>query len=341
MPEMSVIVVNWNGKHFLETCLLALRRQTFRDFETFLVDNGSEDGSVEYVREHFPDVSVLPLGRNLGFAAANNAGYEQARGELIVLLNNDTEADPHWLEEIHKASQKFPAAESFASKMLYFDDRNRIDNCGFWISLAGLSQEFGRNELDGAAWADFRWVFGASAGACGYCRRMLRDIGLFDPDFFMTYEDLDLSFRAQLRGYKCIFVPRAIVYHRYRATMNNFPACQVFYSQRNIECVYVKNMPLGLILRSAPERFLYELGSAVYFSRKHAGLAFLQAKGSAIRQLPALLRKRREIQKRKSVTHAQLRSVMLDNWFRPKWRKFISAWFGRPEKTLSPTQPHS
>ena len=134
MPEISVIVVNWNGKHFLETCLTALRRQTFRDFETILVDNGSEDGSAEYVRSGFPEVRLIALDRNLGFTGGNIAGYEQACGELIVLLNNDTEVDPRWLEEIHKARRDYPAAGSFASKMLYFDERNRIDNCGFGLT---------------------------------------------------------------------------------------------------------------------------------------------------------------------------------------------------------------
>jgi GT2 family glycosyltransferase len=326
MPEMSVIVVNWNGKHFLEVCLTALRRQTFSDFETILVDNASEDGSVKFVREKFPEVRVLVLGINAGFAAGNNAAYEQAHGEWIVLLNNDTEADAHWLEEIHKASLGFPRAGSFASKMLLFDDRKRIDNCGFAVTKAGTAVDLGRNERDGPAWAEPRKVFGACGGAAAYRRSMLEDIGFLDPEFFMTFEDLDLSFRGQLQGYECIFIPRAIVYHRLGATRKKNPAHDVFFSQRNIELAYLKNMPLGMILGSLPHRIIYELGGAAYFTKLGVGTAFFKAKMDAIKRLPSMFRKRRELQRRRILTNEQLRSMLLRYRLRSKWKKFSSAW---------------
>jgi hypothetical protein len=341
MPEISVIVVNWNGKHFLETCLAALRKQTFQDFEAILVDNGSEDGSAEYVRTRFPEVQVIALDRNLGFAGGNIAGYEQARGKLVVLLNNDTEADPHWLEEIDRASRDFPAAGSFASKMVYFDERSRIDNCGFGLTAAGLTVDLGRDEQDGPTWAEPRKVFGACGGAAAYRRSMLEDIGFLDPDFFMTYEDVDLSFRAQLRGYQCAFVPGAIVYHRYRATMKKYPARQVFFSQRNIEWVYLKNMPFRLMLRSLPERLLYELGGAAYFFKLGTGTAFLKAKMDAVRRLPSALQKRKKIQSRRTLTNGQLRSVMQNNWLGSKWEKFSAAWRGSSRTGLRTSHPGS
>src|SRR6266498_1102161 len=205
-PEMSVIIVNWNGKHFLEECLSSLQRQTFRDFETILVDNGSSDGSVEYVRAQFPKVTIAALKDNLGFTGGNLAGYEVAAGKLIVLLNNDTEAHERWLEEIHAGSLAHPNAGSFASKMLYFDERTRIENCGFAVCVAGTTAEVGRNEFDGPDFAVSRTVFGACGGAVAYRRRMLEDIGFLDPEFFMIYEDVDLSFRAQLSGYECVYL---------------------------------------------------------------------------------------------------------------------------------------
>ena len=341
MPEMSVIVVNWNGKHFLETCLTALRRQTFRDFETIVVDNGSEDGSAEYMRASFPEVHLVALSENQGFTGGNIAGYERAQGDLIVLLNNDTEAVPHWLEEIHNAAQEFPRAGTFASKMLYFDERNRIDNCGFGLTAAGLTVDHGRGEQDGPAWAEPRKVFGACAGAAAYRRRMLERVGFLDADFFTFYEDLDLSFRAQLLGYECVFVPGAIVYHRYRATMNKYPARQVFLTQRNIEFVYLKNLPLGLMLRSIPQRLVYELGSAAYFLKVGVGTAFLRGKLDALRHLPAVLRKRRQIQREKTLTNAQLRSALENSWFRSKWKKLWSAWRGAPQAGLPTAESDS
>jgi GT2 family glycosyltransferase len=326
VPEVSVIVVNWNGKHFLEVCLTALRRQTFRDFETILVDNGSADGSVEFVRERFPEVRVLALGVNAGFAAGNNAGYEQARGEWIALLNNDTEADGHWLEEIHRASQEFPRAGSFASKMLFFDDRKRIDNCGFAATTAGTTVDLGRDEQDGPAWAEARKVFGACGGAAAYRRSMLEDIGFLDPEFFMTFEDLDLSFRGQLQGYECVFIPRAIVYHRLGATRKKNPAQDVFFSQRNIELAYLKNMPLAMMVAALPHRLVYELGGAAYFTKLGVGTAFFKAKLDAMRRLPSVLRKREELQRRKILTNEQLRSLLLPYRLWSKWKKFSSAW---------------
>lgn len=324
MPELSVIVVNWNGKYLLGECLSALRQQTFRDFETVLVDNGSEDGSVEYVRTQFPEAKVVPLPDNRGFTGGNIAGYEQARGDLIVLLNNDTEAHPQWLEEIHRASQSYPNAGSFASKMLYFDDRGRVENCGFDLGIAGATVDLGRDEPDGPAWAQPRKVFGGCGGAVAYRRRMLEDIGFLDPDFFMIYEDVDLSFRAQLSGYECVYIPSAIVYHRYRVTIGKAPLRQVFYSQRNIEFVHLKNMPLGLILRSAPQRFAYEVGAAIYFFRQGAGFTFLRAKLDVLRCLPSILRKRREIQKKKTTTNLQMRAILRRSSFSDKWKKLRS-----------------
>jgi GT2 family glycosyltransferase len=325
MPEISVIVVNWNGRHFLEDCLGGMRRQTFQDFEVILVDNGSSDGSCEYVRGQFPEVRLLALPENRGFTGGNIAGYEAARGSLIVLLNNDTEAHAAWLEEIHGASLLHPDAGSFASKMMYFDARDRIENCGFDLGVSGATVDLGRDEPDGPDWATSYSVFGACGGAVAYRRNMLEDIGFLDPDFFMVYEDVDLSFRAQLRGYSCIYVPSAIVFHRYRATLGNCTAPQIFYSQRNIEFVYLKNMPAGLILRSALQRLLYEIGAAIYFTRLGYGRSFLKSKLNVIKHFPSLLRKRRQVQRNKTVANSDL-AAMMRPAFSSKWRKLRSSW---------------
>jgi GT2 family glycosyltransferase len=324
LVEISVIVANWNGKHLLKDCLNALRRQTFQNFETIVVDNGSSDRSADYVREAFPEMKLVALTENRGFAGGNTAGYEIANGRLIVLLNNDTEAHPEWLSEIQKASDQFSDAGSFASKMMYFDNRRKIENCGFTLGTAGETIDLGRDELDGPDWMQPRDVFGACGGAVAYRRSMLEDIGFLDPDFFMVYEDVDLSFRAQLRGYRCVYIPTAIVYHRYRTTLGKRPAQQVFYSQRNIEFVYFKNMPMGLILRSALGRLLYEIGAAVYFSRKGCGLVFIRSKGEVIRQFGILWKKRSKIQQAKRMRNKQLRALMTSG-MRPKWNKFLSS----------------
>ncbi len=324
MPEISVIIVNWNGKQFLNDCLSSLRRQTFRDFETILVDNGSHDGSAEYVRANFPEVQLIALDTNLGFTGGNIAGYNVAIGSLIVLLNNDTETHPDWLEEVHKGSEAYPQAGSFASRMMYFDDRQRIENCGFEVDVAGMSVDIARDELYSPKWNCPRKVFGACGGAVAYRRSMLNRIGFLDPDLFMLYEDLDLSLRAQLSGYECVYLPPAVVFHRYRASIKTRPALQVFYGQRNIDLAYLKSMPMGLILRSTPLRLLYEIGAAFYFIRLGFGLAFLRAKFDVIRQLPSVLAKRGLVQQLRVLPNRQFRALMHGSVLVSKWRKFFS-----------------
>lgn len=333
MTKFSVIVLNWNGKHFLDTCLLSLRRQTFRDFETILVDNGSEDGSVEFVREHFPEVRLVTLEKNIGFAAGNGAGLLVTQGEWIVLLNNDTEVTEAWLQALDLAVVT-PEVGALACKMVYYDERDKVDNCGFEVAVSGATLEVGRDR-GSDLWREQVPVFGGCGGAVAYRRSMLERIGFFDPDFFMTYEDTDLAFRAQLAGYKCMFVPDAIVYHRYRATMKQYPARQVYFSQRNIEFVYLKNMPTALMLRYLPQRLMYEIGSAIYFTRMGVGKSFFKAKIDVLHQLPAVIKKRRYIQSRRTVTNAQLLTLLKRYSLGPKFGKFLSA-FRKPR--VSPVQ---
>lgn len=334
MCKISVIVVNWNGLQFLEACLSSLRKQTFREFETILVDNGSTDGSVSYVRENFPEVRLVELSKNMGFAGGNNAGYEAASGEWIVLLNNDTEAETKWLEEIWKAGLQNSDAGAIASKMLFFDQRSCIDNCGFKVTRAGTTIDVGRGELDGLQWSKPCSVFGPSGGAAAYRREMLRNIGFFDEELFIIFEDVDLAFRMQLRGFTCIFAPGAIVYHRYRQSLGKNPAGPVYFSQRNIELVYFKNMPASLMALYLPARFLYEVGSAIYFFRLGAGMTFVKAKLAALRNLPSSLRKRRVIQKSRVVSNSELKALLANSGLKTKWKKFWAPRIPKNAKTL-------
>jgi GT2 family glycosyltransferase len=325
MSEISVIIVNWNGRHLLEDCLGSLRRQTFKDFETIFVDNGSSDDSVDYVREFFPEVTIVALQENHGFTGGNIAGYEVSTGQLIALLNNDTEADPGWLEQIHKGMLDYPKAGSFASKMMYFDERTRIENCGFDGDPSGTTIDLGRDQPDGIEWTFPRPVFGACGGAAVYRRSMLQHIGFLDPDFFMLYEDVDLAFRAQLCGYGCVYLPNAVVYHRYRSSIKKRPESYVFYGQRNIDFVYIKNLPLSLMLRSALRRLIFELGAAAYFLWHGSGTTFVRAKLDVLRMLPAMLKKRRSVQAMRVLQGTQYRAILRGPTLAAKWRKVLAA----------------
>jgi len=209
---VSVVIVNWNGKKFIAECLDGLRKQTYKDHSIVLVDNASGDGSLELVHRKYPEVKTIPLDANLGFAVANNRAIQSIGTEYVALLNNDAVPHPGWLENLIEALEMNLDAGMAASKMLLYDHPDIIDRAGDIYTTAGTALLNGRGEPS----KNFNkpaWVFGACAGAALYRKRMLDDIGLFDEDFFLLYEDVDLSFRAQLRGYRCIYVPDAIVYH--------------------------------------------------------------------------------------------------------------------------------
>ena len=287
----SVIVLNWNGERFLGACLDSLRRQTLSGLETILVDNGSTDGSVELVKRDFHDVQVIALDRNIGFSGGNNQGIRHARGQYVALLNNDAEADPRWIEEIVKAFECHPEIGMCASKMILYGDRALADACGDFYTVEGVAGKIGHLEPEGQ-YSEPREVFGACAGAAGYRRSVLQELGGFDEDLFLVHEDSDLSFRAQLMGYRCLFVPTAIVYHHLGATIGRGSDTSVYFSQRNTEFVYLKNMPLLLLLKYWPLHLLADMISFGAHIARGRTPPFLSAKLDALRMMPGLVNRK-------------------------------------------------
>ena len=309
MKKISVIVLNFNGKVFLEDCLNSLREQTYKDFEVILVDNGSTDGSVEYVKNRFPEVKILALEKNVGFAKGNNEGIKISQGEYVALLNNDTKTDRFWLEELHKALANNPQVGFCASKMIFYNDQEKIEAAGDGYFLCGAP--FKRGSFESISkYNKEEEVFGACAGAAIYRKTMLNAVGLLDEDFFFGFEDSDLGFRAQLKGYKCFYIPKAIVFHRVSATIGKLSSRQVYYGQRNVEYVYIKNMPTPLIFRYFFSHLIYNIGALIFFLLKGKGLVFLRAKFSVLRNLRTLLRKRKAIQKSRTVDMVYLKKIM-------------------------------
>ncbi|MGB7993069.1 glycosyltransferase family 2 protein, partial [Methanoregula sp.] len=249
-PLVSVVVVNFNGKKFLDDCLSSLARQTFRDFETILVDNGSSDGSAGYVREHYPFVMLVETGKNLGFAGGTNAGIHAAQGEFIFTLNNDTVADPHMLEEIVKPMQADLTVGMCGTKMVLPD--GRIDSTGMCLSRSGAAWGRGIYESDNGHYDTAEEIFGPCAGAALYRRSMLDQIGLFDEDFFAYHEDIDLAFRGRLAGWTCRYVPTARVVHVHGGTAEFGSDISVYYGNRNLGWYVVKNFPSRTLIMSIP-----------------------------------------------------------------------------------------
>ncbi len=309
MPTASIIIPHWNGKHHLDDCLQSLRRQTFTDFEVILVDNGSTDGSQTYVQEQFPEVRLLALGQNRGFTGACNAGIRAAHSPYIFLLNNDTETDPGWLAAILDAFHRCPDVGSIASKMLLFDRRDHFHTAGDFYRVDGIPGNRGVWQRDIGQYDHEEEVFSACAGAAAYRRALLDEIGLLDDDFFFSCEDVDLGWRAQLAGWRVLYVPTAVVYHKLKATGGSVTGS--YYDGRNFLYLIWKNYPGSLLRRNWRHVLRGQLRitqEALRHWRGAAARARLRGQAVGIFGLPKMWRKRRAIQARRRITDDSLTS---------------------------------
>lgn len=247
LPIASIIIPHLNGKHHLDDCFISLRRQTCQDFEIILVDNGSSDGSQAYVRAHYPEVVLIELGRNRGFTGACNAGWAAARGEIIILLNNDTAAAPDWLAEIVAAFHRHPRAGSVTGKILLFDRRDHFHTAGDYYRVDGVPGNRGVWEKDVGQFDREERVFSACGAAAAYRRAMLDEIGFLDDDFFFSCEDVDMGWRANLTGWEVWYAPTAVIYHKLKATGGAVTGS--YYDGRNFLYLLWKNYPAPLLRR--------------------------------------------------------------------------------------------
>jgi len=302
-PLVSIIIPNWNGLSYLPTCLDSLGRQTYEPIEVIVADNASTDGSQALVQSRFTWVKVVQLSRNRGFTGACNAGIQVAGGEIVILLNNDTEAAPSWVAEVVAAFDRHPDSGILASKMLLFERRDTLHTAGDYYRVDGTPGNRGVWQKDGERYNTEEMVFSACGGSAAYRRTMLDQIGLLADDFFFSCEDIDLAWRAQLTGWTCVYAPRAVVYHRLAATGGGPTAS--FYDGRNFIRVIVRDYP-GPLLR---KYWLAVVGAQVRLAwdalkawRGVAARARLRGMLAAILSLPRLLAQRRRIQATRAVS---------------------------------------
>ncbi len=299
VKTVSVIIPNYNGRRFLKTCLTALEAQTYpREYlEVILVDDASQDDSVSYVQRMFPHVRVLPLQKNSGLAVACNRGAAVARGEIIALLNNDTEVEPGWVGALVRALEEHPWAGAAASKILLFDRRHILHSAGDMVGLDGIPRNRGVWEEDRGQYDEDRVVFGGCGGAVAYRRVVWDALGGFDEDLFMYLEDVDLAWRMQLRGWGTVFAPEARVYHHLSATGGGPLAS--FYTGRNTIWVIAKNMPSRLLQAHWPKILAAQwriTRQALAAWRGKAARARLRGQWAGITGLPRIWPKRRSVQ---------------------------------------------
>lgn len=320
-PEISVIVLNYNGRQWLKPCLDALASQRGAPaFEVIVVDNASTDGSSAYVREHFPGVRVHDAGGNLGFSGGNNAGAQQARGRLLVFLNNDTVAAPDWLQRLVSSIEVQPEFEFATSRIVFADDPGRIDSAGDGYLFAGgaFKRGYGQRVED---FAEPREVFGACGCAMVMKRELFEALGGFDPAFFIFYEDVDLSYRAQLLGARCWYAADAVVRHAGSATMGRQSFRAVFYGQRNLEWTWLKNTPGPLLARSFFAHAIYSTAGVAYYAKQGLFWPALKGKLMALAEIPRVLAQRRHVQRRRHVDLPRVERLLTRSWWRLKQRE--------------------
>ncbi|MGH2866691.1 MAG: glycosyltransferase family 2 protein [Solirubrobacteraceae bacterium] len=288
LPAVSVVIPNWNGRHWLPGCLESLRDQRLVPLEVVVVDNGSTDGSLEYLRGEHPGVRVLELGRNTGFAHAANRGLATARADLVALINTDIVLAEDWLERTALTLRAYPQAASVAVKMLSLADPARVYDAGDVLRRDGACEQRGRFMLDDGRWDAPGEVFGACAGAAVYRRAAVLELGGFDERYFAYLEDVDLALRLALAGWTCRYEP-AVAWHAGASSAKQLTGGHQFLVTRNTLVLVAKTFPL----RWLPYVVYRQLGWGWHALRERRLTAHVRGLVAAVPMLPAAFSARR------------------------------------------------
>lgn len=324
-PLVSVIVVTWNGLAYLPDCLDSLAAQTYPALEVVVVDNGSTDGSVEYLRgQRAGRLHLVESPSNLGFAGGNNLGIRASKGVYLALLNNDAAADPEWIEALVTAAEADPTVGMCASRIYVWKRPDLLDGAGLVVSGDGIGRGRGRLEADGERFESEVDVLLPSACAALYRRSMLDEIGLFDEDFFAYCEDTDLGLRARIAGWRCRYVPGAVARHHYSGSTAPHSPFKAFHVERNRIWVVVKCFPPGMAATSLAYtlgRYALQLYAAVSGRGAAAKLAaqqtpwelagiIVRAWWAALARLPEMWRRRRAIRSTGRISRRELARLL-------------------------------
>ncbi|MDP1547611.1 MAG: glycosyltransferase family 2 protein [Anaerolineales bacterium] len=321
LPLISVIIVVWNSKKHLAACLGCLLMQTLGEFEIILVDNGSEDGALDELRDKYssPDLHIHRLSSNLGFAAANNIGARLARGKWLALLNADAYPEPDWLKNLLNAAQQNPEYTTFSSRQLQYNRPDLLDGAGDEYHVSGLAWRRYYNHTEKDHGFSQEEVFGACAAAAMYRREDFLRVGGFDEDYFSYFEDVDLSFRLRLAGGRCLYVPKAIVHHVGSASTGKISDFVIYHGHRNLVWTFLKDMPALLFWLYLPLHLLMNLYFLVSFTVKGKGRAIFKAKWDAIKHIPAVLKKRKMMQSQRRASLSEIHRLMSKGLLTPYW----------------------
>lgn len=323
LPSVSVIIVSWNSAEHLPRCLDSLSLQTFQHFEVIIVDNGSPEQGIIGLEQKYPTLAlhVEQLASNQGFAVANNIGARLARGRWLALLNADAFPKPDWLEKLLDAARRHPEFSFFSSRQLQFAQPDILDGAGDEYHISGLAwrrfydhpaQHYGLQEGE---------VFSACAAAAIYDREDFLQVGGFDESYFAYFEDVDLGFRLRLAGGRCLYVPGAEVCHVGSASSGKTSDFVRYHGHRNMVWTFFKNMPGYLFWWFLPLHIAMNFFFAFSFLLKGEGPAVLRAKLGAFYRLPAIIRKRRQIQETRKTSVREVWKAMNSELLAPYWAR--------------------
>lgn len=309
--KVSVVVPNWNGVDDLGNCLDSLLAQSLQP-RIIVVENGSKDGSLEFIEQNYPSVEVIVHKKNKGFAGGVNAGIRQAikdKDEFVALFNNDAVADKDWLKNLVD-DLTINDDTGIATCKLMSIDKKHLDSTGDMYTVWGLPYPRGRSEPISDKYDDWLQVFAASGGASLYRVSMLQEIGLFDEDFFAYYEDVDLSFRAQLADWKVRYVPEAMAYHKIGATSSKIQGFTTYQASKNLPWLLVKNAPLTVLLRVLPRFMSAYLAFMISASWRNQAWPATRGFFKMYYWLPKKIVQRWQIQRRRKVTSSYIWAAM-------------------------------
>ncbi|MEI7674505.1 MAG: glycosyltransferase family 2 protein [bacterium] len=311
MAKVFVVIPNWNGIDYLDACLKSILNQSIR-LSIVVVDNGSIDGSAELLEKKYQQVDLIRLAENTGFTGGVNAGINRAlsqKADYVALFNNDAVADKKWAENLLKAAIDNPGSGIVTGKFLRIEGE-RIDSTGEQYSTRGLPFSRGRNQLENGQYDNQVDVFGATGGASLYSAKMLKEVGLFDQSFFAYFEDVDISFRSQLMGWKVTYEPSAIAYHHIGATSSKLGDFSRYHSAKNFILCYTKNMPGQLYFKYLPLFLMQLMRWSISSLLKGKTMPFLKGLFSAVWLLPNAFIQRHFIQSNRKVSIAYIDSIL-------------------------------
>ncbi len=323
--SVAVVIVNYNGADFLSACLSAIFEQSVKPERVIVVDNASTDLSNSIIQSSFPEVELIKLDQNTGFAAANNKAFTLIKDcSWVALLNPDTIAYPNWIELLKKAVNKYTDTAVFSCRLEDMNDASKLDGTGDQYHVTGLSWRRDHGASAAVNRTIGEGVFSPCAAAALYRLEDVIAVGMFDESYFCYNEDTDLMFRLRLNGKHCLHLDDCIVRHAGSGITGVQSDFSVYHGHRNLVWTYFKNMPSFLLWLYLPQHILLNLVSMVHFTLKGRFKVIVRAKWHALRGLPRVLRMRKSIHKPDNVSSSKIACSMI--------RNPLAAYFNRYEK---------